>query len=36
VSDLDIYANPGDILTFGCKATTSGTFSVSVNWNEDI
>ena len=36
VSDLDIYANPGDVLTFACKATTSGAFSVSANWNEDI
>ena len=36
VSDLDIYANPGDVLTFACKATVSGAFSVSANWNEDI
>lgn len=36
VSELDIFLNPGEIMTFACKASVSGSFSVSANWNEDI
>ena len=38
VSDLDIYLNPGDIMTFVVKTITGSTqgTSISANWNEDL
>ena len=36
VSNLDIYANPGETLSFGAVSTQSATVGVSVTWNEDI
>ena len=31
-----LYINPGEILTFGAFATTSGGIQVAANWNEDV
>lgn len=36
VSDLDIYLEPGDTLTFAVSSTQSATVGVSSVWNEDI
>ena len=35
-TNLDIYLNPGEVMTFAAKSTTSAAIAVSVNWNEDI
>ncbi len=36
VTDLDLYLNPGDTLTFAAKASSATTISVAVTWVEDI
>lgn len=36
LSDLDIFANPGDTLTFAAVSTQSATISIAANWSEDI
>ncbi len=36
VTDLDIFANPTETLTFACKASISSDLSVSICWSEDL
>lgn len=36
VSSLDLFLEPGSILTFSILSATSGTARVSINWVEDI
>jgi len=36
VNDLDLFLEPGSIMTFAVLSATSGTVRVAVNWVEDI
>lgn len=36
LTNLDIYANPGDTLTFAISSTQTSTAGVAITWSEDI